>query len=114
METASDIAGLQNALKISFDNWGKTSDKYGKLYKTLSKEALEIAFTALEEMPIPKPGVYDSWWAQAHPRWMAKIKQREMLLIHELMHNFLTDLCYGRLRQNEEPKAEKRKAKVKA
>lgn len=94
-----DFNGISNALKVSLDNWGKASPKYAGLYKTLSHDVLMIGHAALEEMTLVKPGGFEVWWAMQHNRFIRNkgIKQREVLLLHEIMYHFLTAFSRGQL-----------------
>lgn len=88
---------LSGALRVSFDNWGKQSSVYKDLFKSLRKETLVIASKFFEEAQSLKPGTYEVWWAKEHNRFIKDHKQRELLLLHEIMYNFLTEFARGTL-----------------
>jgi hypothetical protein len=90
---------ISNALKISLDNWGKSSARYAPLYKTLPRDVLAIGHAGLEEMTPVKPGGWEVWWAKNHNRFIraSGVKQRDLILLHEIMYHFLTAFSRGQL-----------------
>ena len=112
MATTAESLGVSTMLRISLENWAKNSAGYSLLFKTLSKDVLNIANDAFNEMHKIAPGVYDFWWAKNHVRYINHCKQRELLLLHEIMYKFLTAFARGEL--NEPVTSQGRKAKVKA
>lgn len=112
MISVAETSGVSLALKTSLENWAKQNTTYKDLFKTLRKEVLQVAYDAFEEMPRPAPGVYDFWWAQSHNRYIKSIKQRELLLLHEIMYNFLTAFARGQVSYASTTTTKKSKAKA--
>lgn len=108
----ADVPGLLGVLRASFDSWGKHHSKFSGMYKSLDKNILIIGHTGLQEMEVPKPGSWEVWWALNHNRFIREkgVRQRDLITLHELMYNYLTDLSRGKL---EELSDGRRKAKNK-
>lgn len=98
-QLAEQIDGAAGAYRTSLESWGRSHKKYSPIYKILPKEILEIGFKALDEMKVLKPASWEMWWAMEHNRFIRnkKVRQTELLLLHEIMYHFLTDFVYGRL-----------------
>ena len=97
---AENEGGADRAIfSKSFNRWASKS-VYRKLIKKLSRAALKVAYTALVEMDTIKPGTYDTWWATHHNRFIRKVTQRELILIHECMYHYLTAFARGELNDN--------------
>jgi hypothetical protein len=98
-QLAVDLSGLGNALGLSLDNWGRVNPKYKDLYKTLSRESLQIAQSGLNEMGDVTPMNWVTWWAKEHNRFIREkgVKQRDLILLHEIMHQFLVAFTRGEL-----------------
>lgn len=92
-------------MKISLDNFCKGHKHYGPLFKSIPKETRGIAYTALAEMPTIKPGIYDLWWATQHNRFIRDHKQRDLLVVHEVMYHFASAFARGALGDSPKPKA---------
>ncbi len=94
---AADSVAMPLVLKTALENWAKNSAEYSTLFKSLSKDVVRIAEDAFKEMPRVKPSEYDFWWAKNHNRYINHCKQRELLLLYEIMYNFLTAFARGQL-----------------
>jgi len=97
-------------LNKSFEKWGKGSISYGSLYITLSSSALEIAKNFFEESPEVSHGHYEMWWFNNNHRFVNRAKQRELLLLHEIIVKFITDYAHGRIAN--EPAANEKEKKT--
>ena len=97
MLAMTETSLIGNALRNSLEVWAKNSRAYGALFKTLPKEVLEVALVAFNEMPKVSPSGYDLWWLMNHNRFIYKHKQRELLLLYEIMYHFLTAFARGEL-----------------
>ena len=92
---------VNEMLKTALASWAAKSRAYGPMFSKLGAGAHEVIGAALDEMRVLKPGMFDWWWANEHMRFAGKCKQREMSVVHEVMHYFLTDLARGRLEAKE-------------
>lgn len=109
----SEVAGVTNALKLALEKWAKNNPTYAALYKTLTKDALAVAYAGLEEIQAVKPGAYEMWWATQHNRFISNVKQRELILVHEIMYHFLSAFARNELqRENAVPAPTRKKAKA--
>lgn len=99
-----------NLLKLTLETWASNSKSYKDLFKTLSKEALTVTTAAFNEMGRIAPGTYDFWWAREHVRFISVVKQRELLLLHEIMYNFLTAFARGELNESQGKRAKTKPA----
>jgi len=88
---------LTSALKAALQRWCKASKVYAPRYRALSPEAIMVMHAGLEEIQVLKPGMWDWWWANHHMRFNLKVTQRELLIVHEIMYHFLTDLARDRI-----------------
>ena len=91
-------------LKVSFETWGKNNVKYKKLYKAITSGAKSIALKFFAEAPTIKPGSYEVWWATNHNRFIYDVPQRDLIVLHECMYNFLSEFARGELGKYETKK----------
>jgi hypothetical protein len=73
--------------------------KYRALFEVLPVEIRRIFFEAFCEMESLKPGIYDLWWVVNHNRYIRDFKQRDLILVHEIMYFFLSNYCDGTLKK---------------
>jgi hypothetical protein len=110
MTAVMESVAMPIVLKTALENWAKNNTQYSALFKSLSKDVLKIVDDAFKEMPRVKPGEYDYWWARNHVRYTKQCKQRELLLLYEIMYHFLTAFSRGQLEssgtRNKKSKAE--------
>ncbi len=86
----------------SFEAWSKKT-AYKELFKTMSKKILGIAKTAFAEMTSITPMAWAMWWTMEHNRFIREgYSQRELLTLHECMHQFLSAHSRGGLKRGKE------------
>jgi hypothetical protein len=86
----------------SFEKWGKSSVKYSDLFITFTNEMKEVPKAFFNEAKQMRTDHYEMWFRNNSFRYSNKLKQRELLLIHEIMYVFLTDFHYGKVNQSDE------------
>jgi hypothetical protein len=88
-----------NILLASLEAWAKKSPAYRDLYKTMSKKIVHIAKDGLSELTSVTPMSWQIWWSKEHNRFIRQpgVTQRELLVLHEIMHQFLTAYARGEL-----------------
>ena len=96
---ALDLSGLQAALKRAFILWAKGEPRYAPLFRRITPDTLQVAFDALDEMQVAKPGYFEVWWATNHNRYVRRpgVTQRQLSLLHEVFFAFLSRLARGEL-----------------
>lgn len=86
----------------SFESWAKKT-KYKELYKAIPKKTLGVAKAAFSEMTSLTPMAWAMWWHKEHNRFIRLgIPQRELLMVHECLHQFLLVFCRGGLKSGKE------------
>jgi len=96
-----EVKEMPGIVKAAFREWGSRNTQYSKLFKSLPKEVLEIAADCFDEVRIYIPGSFEVWWASQHNRYIRKVKQKDITVLHELIYNFLCDLVNDRLMKND-------------
>jgi hypothetical protein len=93
------LHGLHAAIKRSFVRWSREHPKYSEMFSRISEDTLAIAFDAIDEMTLHKPGMMEVWWATNHNRYVRrpKITQKETQLLFEIFYNYLGAFARGEL-----------------
>jgi hypothetical protein len=89
---------IANTMILALERWANRT-KYRALFEVLPVEIRRIFFEAFCEMESLKPGIYDLWWVVNHNRYIRDFKQRDLILVHEIMYFFLSNYCDGTLKK---------------
>lgn len=105
---AMELQGLNSAIKRSFASWADESQKYTGMWQRISADTRAIAFDAIDEMNVHKPGFFEVWWATNHNRYIRrpKVTQKESQLLFEIFYAYLSAFSRGELLAAEEAAAE--------
>lgn len=98
---SGELEGVSYVLRAGFHSWARADKKFAALYKKTPAKTFQIVDAALTEMSIFKPGPFVTWWAVNHNRFIKQHKQRDIMLVHELMYHYLTAIARGRIQLEE-------------